>query len=140
MQPRTSKNIALEYMMLHLLLYASFSLKQTQFLNLTQYFLRYWIFFVTVCLRFYFLITDILRILKFIQCLYPLFKKVSKVLMRFNVLFFEVLSLKIFLLCIIFHETFSLVNDKNNSDVKNSMKFVHALQEMRNSLHVRRNF
>ena len=140
MQPRTSKNIALEYMILHLLLYASFSLKQTQFLNLTQYLLRYWIFFATVCLRFYFLITDILRILKFIQCLYPLFKKVRKILMRFNVLFFEVLSLKIFLLCIIFHETFLLLNDKNNSDVKNSMKFVHALQEMRNSLHVRRNF
>ena len=87
MQPRTSKNIALEYMILHLLLYASFSLKQTQFLNLTQYLLRYWIFFATVCLRFYFLITDILRILKFIQCLYPLFKKVSQILMRFNVRF-----------------------------------------------------
>ena len=44
--------------------------------------------FNTVNLRFYLLIfTFILRILKFIQYLYAFFIKISKVLMRFNVLF-----------------------------------------------------
>ena len=72
----------------HLLLYASFSLKRTKSLNLTQYLLTYWIVLATVYLHFYLLIfISILWILKFIQCLYTFIWNNSKVLMRFNVLF-----------------------------------------------------
>ena len=58
--------------------YASFSLKQTYFLNLTQALLTYWIAFVTVYLHSYFLIIDILWSLNFIQCLYVFFIKTTK--------------------------------------------------------------
>ena len=46
-------------MLFHLLLYASFSLKQTQFLNLAQYLLTYWLVLATVYLHFYFLILSL---------------------------------------------------------------------------------
>ena len=60
------------------MLYASSSLKQTYFLNLTQALLTYWIAFVTVYLNSYFLIIDILWSLNFIQCLYVFFIKTTK--------------------------------------------------------------
>ena len=63
---------------------------------------------------FLFLIIDILRILMFIQCLYAFFIKTSKILIRFNI-FFKVFNLKMFLLCLIFHETFLPVNCENIS-------------------------
>ena len=71
----TSKNIAQKQMIFNLLLYASSFLKQTQVLHLTQYLLTHYIAFVTVYLHFCLLIIKILRILKFIQCLYTLFYK-----------------------------------------------------------------
>ena len=46
--------------------YASFSLKQTYFFNLTQCLSPYWIDFATIYLPLYLLIIDILRILVFI--------------------------------------------------------------------------
>ena len=51
--------------------------------------LFYGLFFI-----FYLSITDILRILGFIQCLYVFFIRTSKTLMRLNVLSFKVFSLK----------------------------------------------
>ena len=59
---RTSKNIALKWMIFQLLLYVSFSLKQIQFLNLTQYLLTYNSFchslFTFLPLDFYLYSTD----------------------------------------------------------------------------------
>ena len=59
---RTSKNIALKWMIFQLLLYVSFSLKQIQFLNLTQYLLTYNSFchslFTLLPLDFYLYSTD----------------------------------------------------------------------------------
>ena len=63
--------------------------------NITHYLLTYWMVLATVYLYFYLLIfTFILRILKFIQCLYAFFMKNSKVLIRFNVLFIRFSSSK----------------------------------------------
>ena len=63
--------------------------------NITHYLLTYWMVLATVYLYFYLLIfTFILRILKFIQCLYAFFIKTSKVLIRFNVLFIRFSSSK----------------------------------------------
>ena len=70
-----------------------FTQTNLSFLNITHYLLTYWIVFATVYLHFYLLIfTFILRMLKFIQCLYAFFIKTSKVLIRFNVLFIRLLS------------------------------------------------
>ena len=81
-------------MIFHLLLYATFSLRQTWFLNLTQRLLTYLIVFAKVYLHFHFLNIDILRIWKFIQILYFFFIKTSKSLMRFNVLFLRLSAAK----------------------------------------------
>ena len=102
-------------MIFHLLLYASFSLRQAQFLNLTQCLLTYWIAFITVCLYSYLLIIDILRSLNLIQCLYTFFIKTSKISTTFSILQNKAFSLKMFLLCLIFRETLLPVNSKNNS-------------------------
>ena len=60
-------------MTFHLFLYASFSFKQKEFLNLTQYLLTYYIVLATIYLPFNILIVDILRISKFIECLQAFF-------------------------------------------------------------------
>ena len=74
-----------------------------------------------------------------------LFIKANKLLMKFNVLFVKVFILKMFL-CLIFHKTFLhanmelLLKAKVTSDVNNYLLLVHAVQELRSSLHVRRSF
>ena len=88
-----------------------FTQTNLSFLNITHYLLTYWIVFATVYLHSYFLIfTFILRILRFIQCLYTFFIKTIKVLIRFNVLFVRFSSTKYVLLCLIFHEKTLPVN------------------------------
>ena len=82
---------ALQRTLHRLFLYASFSLKQylILFFNLTQCLLTYWITFVTVYLYSYLDIVDILRSLNCMQCLYTSFRKTSKILVRFNILFLK---------------------------------------------------
>ena len=88
-----------------------FTQTNLSFLNIIHYLLTYWIVFATVYLHSYFLIfTFILRILKFIQCLYAFFIKTIKVLIRFSVLFVRFSSTKCVLFCLIFHEKILPVN------------------------------
>ena len=130
MLPCTSKNIAPKQMIFHLLLYASFCLTQTQYLNLTQYLLTYWIVFPKIYLHFYLLIfTFILRILKLIQCIYAFSIKTNKVLIRLDVLFIRFSSSK----CsyVFFSMKFLpvhmelLLRAKIIPDVNNYLLFVH---------------
>ena len=106
--------------------------------NLAQCLLTYWIVFVTVCLRSYLLIIDILQILNFIQCLYTFLTKNSKILIR-SMFFLSISASKLsYILFPIKH--FYLLTAKISSDVNNSLLLVHPSQELYNSLHVRRNF
>ena len=52
-----------------------FFFSQTNLVFKSSPVLTYWIVFTTVCLHFYLFISDILRILNFIQCLYVFFYK-----------------------------------------------------------------
>ena len=110
-----SKKIAPKQMTFHLFLYASFSLKQPLFFNLTLCLLGYWIVFPTTYLHFYLLISDILRILKFIQCRKTFFIKTSRILMRLDVLFLKFSVSKYSYYALIFYEKFLPVNGQDNS-------------------------
>ena len=106
--------------------------------NLAQCLLTYWIVFVTVCLRSYFLIIDILLILNFFQCLYTFLTKNSKILIR-SMFFLSISASKLsYILFPIKH--FYLLTAKISSDVSNSLLLVHPAQELYNSRHVKRNF
>ena len=108
----TSKKIAPKQIIFHLFLYASFSLKQI--LNLTQFLLTYWIVFIAVYIHFHLSVIYILRILKFIQCLYALFRKTSKILVGFNILFSRFSASKCFYVLFFMKHSYLLTTENNS--------------------------
>ena len=92
-----------------------------------------------------FVFTFILQILKFIQCLYAFFIKNEKSFDEVRCSFCKAFILKMSL-CFIFHEKFLSVNvellltAKITPDVNNYLLLLHAVPELRSSLHVRRKF
>ena len=69
------------------------------------------------------------------------FIRTSKILMRLGVLFLKVFSFKMLLSCsYFFMKNACLITAKINLDINNYLQFLYAVQELGNSLHVRRMF
>ena len=68
--------------------------------------IAYWIVFATIYLPFYFLIIHILRILKFVQCLYAFFVRTGIIWWYSIILFLKFSNSRCSYCVLIFHETF----------------------------------